>query len=73
VAAKTVIVKQMAAHMEEFRALTLACNQKELEKRLLYLQVGCCGSGSGGLFEGSGSTVPQFWILIRVEIRIQCC
>jgi hypothetical protein len=38
VAAKTVIVKQMAAHMEEFRALTLACNQKELEKRLLYLQ-----------------------------------
>jgi len=39
VAAKTVIVKQMAAHMAEFQRLTLACNNKELEKRLLYLQV----------------------------------
>jgi hypothetical protein len=50
VAAKTVIVKQMAAHMEEFRALTLACNQKELEKRLLYLQAGGCGGSGSGTF-----------------------
>jgi hypothetical protein len=68
VAAKTVIVKQMAAHMEEFRALTLACNQKELEKRLLYLQARGCGSGSTGLSEGSGSIVTQFRIRIQIQI-----
>ena len=38
------IVKRMSQHMAEFLALSQACSQKELDKRLLYLQVQCIES-----------------------------
>jgi hypothetical protein len=43
-AAKTVMVKRMSAHMAEFQELALSCSKKELDKRLLYLQVQCIES-----------------------------